>query len=240
MKINEGKILLLFSGMLVGVFIAAFMVNKSLNTTTYLSYKDYEKMSLECNQIKAELRSTNREINKTESKLSIYENSNDKKHTVTDAMKKDLEDLKITYGVEKIEGPGIEVYINDRHKRQYQNSYDLTFSTTHDEDLLFIVKDLKNAGAEGISINGKRIISTSSITCEGPVIMVNGQYIVPPFIISAIGDPDALNYALTMEADSRYKDLQARNLELKITKKDKVVINGIDKIEVPKYAKLKQ
>lgn len=237
MKINEGKILLLLSGILAGIFIAVFMVNKTINPTTFLSYKDYEEMSLNANQLRSEIKGINRDINALRTKLSKYQNSDNKNMTVIDTMKKELNDLELFYGKSKVEGPGLILSINDRHKKLYKNDYDLTFSTTHNEDLLFVVKDLKNAGAEAISINNKRIIGTTSITCEGPVIMINGQYIVPPFIIKAIGDPDALNYALTADESSRYRDLQVRNLELKITKEKNLVINGVDNFYIPKYAK---
>jgi uncharacterized protein YlxW (UPF0749 family) len=237
MKINEGKILLLLSGILVGIFIAVFIVNKTLNPTTFLSYQDYEQMSLDANQLKSEVKSINKDIEGLDHKLLTYDNSDNKKETITETLRNELEDFKITYGVSKVEGPGIILSINDRHKKQYLNPDDVQLSTTHDEDLYLIVKDLKDAGAEAISINGKRIIESTAITCEGPVIMINGQYIVPPFIICAIGDPEALNYALTTQEYSRYKDLQIRDLELKISKVNRLVINGIDNIATPKYAK---
>jgi uncharacterized protein YlxW (UPF0749 family) len=237
MKINEGKILLLLSGILVGIFVAAFIVNKTLNPTTFLSYKDYEQKSLDADQLKVEVKGINKEINRLDNKLSTYDNSDNRKETITDTLRKELDDLKITYGAEAVEGPGIILTINDRHKKQYLNSNDILFSTTHDEDLYLVVKDLRDAGAEAISINGKRIIESTAITCEGPVIMINGQYIVPPFVISAIGDTEALNYALTTKEYSSYKNLQIRELELKISKENRLVINGIDNISTPKYAK---
>jgi uncharacterized protein YlxW (UPF0749 family) len=237
MKFNEGKILLLLSGILVGIFVAVLIVNKTLNPTTFLSYQDYEQMSLDANQLKVEIRGLNKEISRLNQKLLTYDDSDNKKETITDTLRQELADLRITYGVSKVEGPGLIISINDRYKKQYLNSDDVHLSTTHDEDLYLIVKNLKDAGAEAVSINGKRIIESTAITCEGPVIMINGQYIVPPFIINAIGDPEALNYALTNEEYSRYKDLQMRNLELKISKENKLVVNGIDNIDIPKYAK---
>ena len=42
-------------------------------------------------------------------------------------------------------------------------------------DLLSVVNELKNAGAEAISINGQRIISSTSITCAGNVANINGE-----------------------------------------------------------------
>ena len=37
---------------------------------------------------------------------------------------------------------------------------------------------MKNAGAEAIAINGERIVSTSAISCDGNVIVVNGKKII--------------------------------------------------------------
>lgn len=237
MKINEGKLLLLFSGILAGIFIAVLIVNTSIKQTTFLSYQDYEKMSMESNVLKNEIRGISKEINRLNNKLKIYGNSANQNKTIDDTMKKELEDLKVFYGANTVKGPGIKLSINDRHKKKYKDIYDLEFSTAHNEDLLYVVNDLRNAGAEAISVNGKRVIGSTSITCEGPVIMVNGQYIVPPFEILAIGDPDALNYAMTTQDYSRYKDLEIRNLELKIQKSNNVVISGIDSIDVPKFEK---
>ena len=66
----------------------------------------------------------------------------------------------------------------------------------HYENLLYLVNDLRNAGAEGISINGQRIVVSSEIRCVGNVILVNTTRLAPPFEISAIGDPKALELSL--------------------------------------------
>ena len=62
----------------------------------------------------------------------------------------------------------------------------------HDDNLIYTVNELFNAGAEAISINGQRIISTTAITCSGTVISVNGVKLNSPFVINAIGNPESL------------------------------------------------
>lgn len=62
----------------------------------------------------------------------------------------------------------------------------------HDSDLLILVNELKNAGAEAISVNDERITNTTSITCDGNVVLINGNKIGSPFTIKAIGSPEAL------------------------------------------------
>ena len=56
----------------------------------------------------------------------------------------------------------------------------------HDEDLRQIVNELKNTGAEAISINGQRIVLTTAITCSD--IKLNS-----PFEIKAIGNTATLS-----------------------------------------------
>jgi len=62
----------------------------------------------------------------------------------------------------------------------------------HDLDILCIVNELKNAGAEAIEVNGKRIVSTTSIMCDGNVITINGEKVSSPFVINAIGLPEQI------------------------------------------------
>lgn len=59
-----------------------------------------------------------------------------------------------------------------------------------------IINELKNAGAECISINNQRLIWSSAISCEGNVIKVNLEKIESPFVIKAIGDTRLLYGAL--------------------------------------------
>lgn len=68
----------------------------------------------------------------------------------------------------------------------------------HNMDLLSIVNDLKNAGAEAISINGERVVQTSSITCEGLIIKINNKKIGSPYVIKAIGSSATLETSLNI------------------------------------------
>lgn len=238
MKINEGKILLLFSGILVGIFLSIFIVNKAMSPTTFLSYHDYENSSVKLNQLKLEIKGIKKDLTASRRKFSLYENSDNQNKTILDTMKNELLTLRLGYGLTKVKGPGIILTVDDRHKKKYTDDYDLLFSIVHDQDLRYLVKDIKSAGAEAVSINNIRISGYSSITCEGPVIMINGKYIVPPFVIKAIGDADAMKYALTSEPDNKYRDLEIRKITLKLQASSNVVINSLKDEKKMKYAKV--
>ena len=104
---------------------------------------------------------------------------------------------QIRAGITALEGPGIIVKLDDNASglaaapNDDPNRY-----VIHYENLLYIVNDLRNAGAEGISINGQRIVVSSEIRCVGNVILVNTTRLAPPFEIAAIGNPTELENAI--------------------------------------------
>lgn len=108
---------------------------------------------------------------------------------------------QIRAGITALEGPGITIRLDDNNAGlAAAPSDDPNRYVIHYENLLYIVNDLRNAGAEGISINGQRIVVSSEIRCVGNVILVNTTRLAPPFEIAAIGNPKDLEEAITSSA----------------------------------------
>ena len=61
------------------------------------------------------------------------------------------------------------------------------------DDLRDIVAALWAEGAEAISINGERLVATSSIYGVGASVLVNTAFLSPPFRIEAIGSEGLLD-----------------------------------------------
>ena len=59
-----------------------------------------------------------------------------------------------------------------------------------------VVNALWGAGAEAISINGQRIGPATFVRTAGTVILVNITPVSSPYVVSAIGDSNALSVAL--------------------------------------------
>lgn len=213
MKIDEGRILLLFSGILTGVVLTAFLINTKANPTRFLTLREYQNTSAQLNALRLELNGLYKDYGELNSKLYSYENGTNPNDDVVNTLEKELENLRKLYGSSEVEGPGIKITVKDRYKPVYIDEQDLLDSIVHDYDLRRIVNDLKAAGAEAISINGIRIHMDTAITCEGPIIQINDEVIVPPFKIFAIGDPDGLLYSITTE-DSYFNFLRFRMLPI--------------------------
>lgn len=58
----------------------------------------------------------------------------------------------------------------------------------HQQDIQAVVNAMWRAGAEAVTIQGQRIISTTGIKCSGNTVQLQGQPYSPPYVITAIGD----------------------------------------------------
>ncbi len=132
-----------------------------------------------------------------------------------------LQTAKMLAGLVEVEGPGIELVLRDSTRRPTPGSTEsllIDLYIIHDYDLLRVVNELRQAGAEAIAINGQRLVANSAIRCVGPVIYVNDIKMASPFVIHAIGDPNTLLGALKtpggvlsdiMEADPKMVEMRA-------------------------------
>lgn len=240
MKFNEGKLLLLFTGILSGIVITSLIVGTTATPTKILTYSQYQNQNMELNQLRAEIRGLNKQRDELQAKLRKYDKAGGGKKDIINILKSELSDVQRFYGTSDVIGPGIKIVIDDRNKPGYSNEgEDIRESITHDFDLRDIIAELKNAGAEAIALNGNRVMDNSYITCEGPIIETDNKVvIVPPFEILAIGDPDVLHYSMLQE-NSHFIDLTGRKLNLKLTPMDNIKIKGRQDIKQTIFMKEK-
>lgn len=108
-----------------------------------------------------------------------------------------LDTYRMLNGETSVSGPGVKVVLSDAN--YVPNGKDPNNYIVHQQDLQEVIYELFAIGAEAVSINGQRFSSHSYIECVGPVVKVDGERHTAPFIISAIGDSEALMGALNMQ-----------------------------------------
>lgn len=113
------------------------------------------------------------------------------------AVETQLAQARMAAGLEDVEGTGVIVTLDDS-KRPPEKGQDPNVFLLHDDDLLKVVNELRDAGAEAISINGQRLVATSEIRCAGSTVSINNTRTAPPVEIRAIGDPAVLEAALRL------------------------------------------
>lgn len=142
------------------------------------------------------------------------------------SIEEQLKKNEILLGTTNIYGEGIILTINDGS------------DITHQEDIVVLFDEIKNAGAEAIAINEKRITNSSYIYCDGNVILVDGQKIQAPFIIKAIGNKSSLSVAL-LRNKGYVEILEKAGLEVNIEEKEKIDIPRCSKDIFEEYEKEK-
>jgi uncharacterized protein YlxW (UPF0749 family) len=151
-----------------------------------------------------------------------------------EALVEELNKARQSAGLLEMKGPGITLTLNDSTK-VLQPGEDPNLYLIHDEDLLKVVNELKAAGAEAISVNGQRVLATTEIRCAGPIIQVNGNRIAPPFVVTAIGDPNSLESSLNLKGGV-LEGLQFWGIQTSIEKPKEVIVPGYSGTIKFKYA----
>lgn len=94
-------------------------------------------------------------------------------------------------GLTEVKGSGVIIRLDENREVNEEEIIDINSYLVHDGDLIHIVNELFNVGADAISINGKRIVSTTAIQCDGNIIRVNDEIVGVPIEIKAICYPAA-------------------------------------------------
>jgi uncharacterized protein YlxW (UPF0749 family) len=108
-----------------------------------------------------------------------------------------LQDLKVFAGLTEVEGPGITITLRDAPSGD-EPAFDLSDAIIHDMDVLRVVNELWNAGAEAISVNNLRVGPGTSFRCVGSTILVDNERLASPVRIRAIGDAETLSGGLNL------------------------------------------
>jgi len=141
-----------------------------------------------------------KELEKAELELEKKRTEATENDTTSTDKENELKIGEAILGTTEVSGKGVVITVDDSKTVSTETlgaSEDASMYIVHYDDLLNLVNELKNAGAEAISINDQRIISTSTIECAGNIIRVNGQRVGAPFTIKAIGNQNDLHSALS-------------------------------------------
>ncbi|NPV91482.1 MAG: DUF881 domain-containing protein [Firmicutes bacterium] len=216
-----------FSIILVSVVMGLMLALqfKVTNTADSSATRQNEVLALELKQIRQDRDDLSYENHDLRLKL---DNALRGQTSANDALLEELTKARASAGLLPAKGPGVIVTLNDSLKT-LQVGEDPNQYLIHDKDLLTVVNELRGAGAEAISINGQRLMANSEIRCAGTTILVNVTKIAPPFVITAVGDPDLMESSLKIKGGI-VEYLEIWGIQVKIDKfKDGKVV------QVPGY-----
>jgi uncharacterized protein YlxW (UPF0749 family) len=181
-------LLMIFLGLMLSILFN--LINKDIK------YVPLTELYLQKNELDQELARQEILIDRRKQltqELETYSNIDDE--SLKSNLENELDYYETVAGLTDVKGEGVVVIIDDS-QRDIGNDEPSSL-IVHDFDILNIVKDLRNAGAEAISINGERVLfGKSQIICAGPTVEINNRTFAQPFIIKAIGDRFYLESAI--------------------------------------------
>ncbi len=217
--------------LVVGVLIAIALKAQFRLHTAELPSARLPELTRAYLQEKRAVAQLEEEIRQLRQRMTELENALATGTKRTELLNQSLQEAKMLAGLVEVEGPGIELTLRDSTRKHSPGSVESVLPDLfiiHDYDLLRVVNELRQSGAEAISINGQRIVASTAIRCVGPVIYVNDVKMASPFTILAIGDPQTLVGALRTPGGVLADILE---VDPKM-----VEIKTLDKVRVPAYS----
>lgn len=133
------------------------------------------------------------ELENLQAQIRDYEQQFLNDDTTYEEQLKEVNRIRLLLGDLEATGSGIRIQLMDG---DYDGQTNPNNYVVHESHIFSLLHELKISGAEAIAINGKRLQPNSYISCNGPVITVDGQQFPAPFVIEAIGNPNTLSTAL--------------------------------------------
>ena len=215
----------------LGICVQVRTVKNSNSTVS----QNYEENNLRAEVLKYKERYDNKykELEEAEEELERERQSSTQNNSDLEQKENEIKQGNKMIGMTEVTGPGVIVTLSDSKKdaSTVLNASDLV---VHDADVLSVINELKNAGAEAISINDQRIVPTSSIVCGGNIIEINGEKVGAPFTIMAIGLPEQL--AALSRPGGYLEILKNASIEVSLKKSNNITIPKYTGVISYKYA----
>lgn len=229
MKSNEATIFIFIASIIIGILIS-LNINFGRSTgRNVLSATQYQEALNNRNRLYRDIDAIQEQYDEFYSKLAKYKYGNKSNIDHQNELKNELIQSKVLLGTQDVEGEGIEIILKDI-STELTNNEKLNWNDqlVHNTDIIQVINDLRNAGAEAISLNGERVIDRTEIDCSGPFLRVNGIKIAAPFHIYAIGNKDALRDYMWLN-ENYLKVLTRPDRQIRVE------LNQIDKIKITAY-----
>jgi uncharacterized protein YlxW (UPF0749 family) len=131
--------------------------------------------------------------------------------------------LGILNGTIAAHGPGLVMTIRD------------PAAAVRVADVLDVLQELRNAGAETMQIDGIRVGVSSAVTGDAGSLELDGQPLTAPHEVRVIGSPDDLQTAMNIPGGV-VSTVQNRGGSVEIQKSQDVVVDALRPLDQPQYA----
>jgi uncharacterized protein YlxW (UPF0749 family) len=126
------------------------------------------------------------------------------------------EEARAAAGLEPVSGEGVTVTLEDAPAELREDAENINDLVVHEQDITAVVNAMWDGGAEAVTVQGRRVISTTSFKCSGNSVEVNGRYYAQPFVISAVGDAKRIRDRIDADRYLTFYRIQSRDDSVRI------------------------
>ncbi len=148
---------------------------------------------------------------------------------VSQDLNAELQSAQISAGLVAMTGPGLVIELSDSTVPVPADGNEQDYLASG-ADVLTVVDQLWAAGAEGIAINGERVVVSTAVVDIGGSVVVNGAYVAAPYQITALGPASMLDTLTHLPGFVDF--MHARQVAYGIG----VAVATPDSVDLPAYA----
>lgn len=234
MKLKKDKITIsiIIGLMFFALTIVIFVQFKTIKYTDINALETMQESELrkEITGIKTKYEETLAKLEETNGMIKEYEETINTDKEASILLQEELIQSRNILGKNDVYGEGIIVTLTDVEVGKYGKVYA--------KDLIELVNQLKESGAEAISINDQRIVLNSYISdINSTYISINGKWLVSPYVVKAIGDTTYLESGLSQKQYGYLDSKKNEGKDVKLEKSKNISINAYNGTLEFKYAK---
>ena len=205
-----------------------------ITTTQYRSYvssssdlhnHEQEYLAAMARELTTKKRLLDSELTELERKLNQLDSSSVSRKTLTDALAADIITLQKLNSTVAVKGPGVIITIDGTSPIIYT-------------DLVKIINELWNSGAEAVSVNDFRVTSRTYFyqSEETYQMTINSNLLDPPYSIKALGNPQVLKTGLELPGGI-IDTLQVYGIYPETMTIPEIILPGVSSVPSYSYAK---
>ncbi|WP_460710524.1 DUF881 domain-containing protein [Nocardioides dilutus] len=146
-----------------------------------------------------------------------------------------VEQLRDPAGLVERKGSGVQITLSDAPDEVIDAATgDKNLLVVHQQDIQAVVNALWKGGAEAVTIQGQRVISTTGIKCEGNSVLLQGVPYPQPYVIEGLGDTGELTAAIAQDSYLQVYREQANDPDIAVGWD----FEPVDELIAPAYAGL--
>ena len=198
----------------VAVLLVQFKTVEEVNETDIENMRETE-LREQLATWKSKYEETSEKLEDVKLKIAEYNEKIESNEESSELLEKELLQSQILLGTTNVTGEGIVITLEDTEEAVIQAS-----------DLLELVNELRDAGAEAISINGIRVLSTTDIVdiVNRYILIKPKQRISSPYVVKAIGNQTYLVSTLSIKNTGYIDAHKSSGQSIKVEKQKNVTI----------------